>query len=193
MEKPQSGLPGGCNTCKALAALLVFLFFLFSLPEFFSLCKAQLFFFLRKWKQLPKVEEVQRPEKKEKWRWGSNEENNWGQQEDSWQLCLVQKSRTENILGDRWTGGSHGQRDAPIGIQVTTAEYYIFTQTHKLITLPGQDIFLDIFFWACGVHFFWFLPYSNSCFWITLQLKTYIKLLYEFLPLVSLLKVIEKI
>lgn len=61
VERPQSRLRESGDTCRALATLLVFLFFLFSLAEFFPCPKQGC-----KWKQLPKVEAVQRPEKKEK-------------------------------------------------------------------------------------------------------------------------------
>lgn len=97
---------------------------------------------------------------------GSNEESNWGQQEDSWQLCLVQKSKTENTPGDRWTGGSHGQSDAPIGFQVTT-EHHTFTRTHKLLMLPGWEVFLNAFLWTSGGYSLGichiFIHVSESC------------------------------
>lgn len=173
VERPQSGLPGSAHMQKHLQSPLFFLFFLFFIGRIFSLPKAELQVnSCPKWKKF-KDQGRKRNEV------GSNEESSWGQQEDCWQLCLVQKSKTENIPGDRWTRGSHGQSDAPIGFQVTTTEHHIFTQTHKLLMLPGWSIskcffseLLVVTLWVSVIYSFMFLNHP--------QMKIYLKSWYEF-------------
>lgn len=104
-----------------------------------------------KWKQLPKVEEVQRPEKKEKGGGGqmrkttedskktpgnsalykSPKQKTYGGQMDWWRPWA--KWCTHRLSSDNWV--------------------LYFTQTCKLLMLPGQEIFQNIFLSASGGHF----------------------------------------
>lgn len=75
----------------------------------------------------------------------------WGKQLRTTRRLLATLPCTSLKQMDWWRPW---QSDAPIGFQVTTTEYYIFTQTCKLLTLPGQEIFLNIFLWTLVVTFF---------------------------------------
>lgn len=70
-------------------------------------------------------EEVQRHRGERERRWRSDEENNQGQ-EEAWQLSFPQKSKAENIFGDRWTDGSYGQSNALGGFQVAQQLTVVF-------------------------------------------------------------------